>query len=124
MRYSRYFDTESEPLLACPCGCGLEPDVNFMVHVTAARARAGIPFIVTSGARCARYNESIGGHPNSAHVAGRALDINRPQSREAMRTVMDALHKIGFAGIEVGTSHIHFDNKYRPAPVYWTGVSK
>lgn len=41
----------------------------------------GAPIIVTSGFRCKKVNEIVGGAPNSQHLKGMAADI-RPKNRQ------------------------------------------
>ncbi|MEO0437895.1 MAG: D-Ala-D-Ala carboxypeptidase family metallohydrolase [Pseudomonadota bacterium] len=61
----------------CPCGCGfdtvdkelLEYDQALSDHFDNRRV------IITSACRCAAYNASVGGGPNSQHLFGRANDI-------------------------------------------------
>lgn len=50
------FFTEYE--FFCPCGCGLgydDMDEDFIFDLKRARARAGVPFILTSTIRCMEY---------------------------------------------------------------------
>ena len=39
------------------------------------RDKLGKPIIVTSGFRCQRLNQAVGGVPNSQHLTGQAVDI-------------------------------------------------
>lgn len=39
------------------------------------RDQLGKPIIVTSGFRCLRLNQAVGGVPNSQHLEGKAVDI-------------------------------------------------
>lgn len=39
------------------------------------RKRIGAPLLVSSGYRCARLNQAIGGSPTSQHIKGEAVDI-------------------------------------------------
>lgn len=64
------FFTESE--MSCRCGCGYLPKHSCMIKLVSLRKLIG-PLQITSGARCASYNRSIGGGP--AHTAGVAADI-------------------------------------------------
>lgn len=55
--------------LQCRCGCGLANfHPGFLYDLQALRDALGRPMILTSAARCARHNVSIGGHPRSLHI--------------------------------------------------------
>ncbi|MBO7046128.1 MAG: peptidase M15 [Prevotella sp.] len=43
------------------------------------RQRFGLPLLVTSGYRCPRLNELVGGVHNSQHMTGEAADIQVPR---------------------------------------------
>ena len=43
------------------------------------RANFSSPITVTSGFRCQRHNANVGGHPNSRHKKGQALDLLIPK---------------------------------------------
>ncbi len=61
---------------ACSDGCGFDSiDAQTLEILEAVRAHFGRPVIVTSGARCREYNESVGGAIRSQHLYGRAADI-------------------------------------------------
>ena len=69
---SKHFDREE---FECSCGCGFDTvDVVLLNALEAIRETCG-PVRVTSGCRCADYNQSIGGAVNSQHKKGRAADI-------------------------------------------------
>jgi len=40
-----------------------------------ARRLFGEPIIVTSGCRCKKHNQNVGGAENSYHLSGKALDM-------------------------------------------------
>ena len=44
-----------------------------------ARSKVNAPIEVTSGYRCLALNEIVGGAPNSAHLAGCAVDFKAPE---------------------------------------------
>ena len=59
------------------------PDVIEVIKNTAyimdeVRTFLGHPVLVTSGYRCPRLNEIVGGSPNSAHMTGHAVDFICP----------------------------------------------
>lgn len=41
------------------------------------------PIVITSGFRCKKLNEMVGGKPNSYHLAGMAADIKTPSVKYA-----------------------------------------
>ena len=55
-----------------------------------ARKKYGHPIIVTSGYRCAKLNDLIGGVKTSRHLTGQAADL-RVESKELGRKLFDAL---------------------------------
>lgn len=62
---SLFTDTE----LKCRCGCGLlKLHRGFRDELVALRMEFGRPMKVTSCCRCAKHNDSVGGHPRSLHV--------------------------------------------------------
>ena len=62
--------------------------------------QTGKDMVITSGARCAKYNKSIGGAPNSAHILGEAFDISTPDSGTrywALRAMIEyGIERIGW----------------------------
>ena len=55
-----------------------------------ARKIYGRPIIVTSGFRCTKLNNLVGGVKNSRHLTGQAADL-RIESKELGRKLFDAL---------------------------------
>jgi len=56
--------------------CGFDTvDADLLSLVTMVREYFNNPVTVTSGCRCAAYNERVGGVPSSQHKLGRAADI-------------------------------------------------
>ena len=83
------------------------------------------PFKVTSGYRCPDYNEQVG-HPTSAHMKGRAVDIacNASQAAVLAREVMTLTH-VGSLGLKqhgpYEGRYAHLDNVQRQhGPVIFT----
>ena len=114
----QYFTIEE---LACPCCGQMGMDDKFMQHIDLLRRNFGKPMPVTSGYRCEKHNEAVGGSPRSAHKLGRALDIDISGLSEA-----DQVRLLGLAyhynikgwGINDKRSHfIHLDNV---RPRLWT----
>lgn len=85
-----------------------------------AREIAGIPFVITSGFRTPEHNARVGGEPNSAHLRGLAADLRCRNSEERF-AIVNALLKVGFNRIGIGSSFIHCDiDPTLPQNVMWT----
>lgn len=103
----RYFQP-SEFACAC-CGENLM-DKGFMGQLDEARHMAGVPYIITSGYRCAKHNAAVGGSPTSSHQHGIAADIAAPDSHSAF-LIVQSLIFTGFKriGWNQGKRFIHVD---------------
>lgn len=109
MQEGRYFKREE---FVCKCGCNsCEMDLDFMVLIIRARAEASIPFVITSGYRCAEHNRNEGGVSNSAHTKGKAVDIAAPTPYHRFH-IIKGLIVAGFTriGINEQRGFIHVDN--------------
>lgn len=75
-----------------------------------ARRIAGVPFVITSGARCVTHNRKVGGTPNSSHIRGLAVDIACPSS-QARFAILKGLYLAGFTriGFNQDKSFFHCD---------------
>lgn len=99
---------------ACKCGCGyndISPEL--VAKLDAAREEAGVPFVVTSGCRCATHNKRVGGvhnetDPNksSSHTKGFAADIAAVGQNRGK--ILAACEKY-FSRRGVGDSYVHVD---------------
>jgi uncharacterized protein YcbK (DUF882 family) len=78
-----------------------------------ARELAGIPFRITSAYRCEAHNKAVGGKPNSAHLRGRAVDIDYTAMQEGY-IILKALLDAGFprVGINYAKTFIHVDDDH------------
>lgn len=84
-----------------------------------AREIAGIPFRITSGTRCEKFNKVVGGASNSAHLRGYAADISAVYSRHRL-AIVKALLQVGFNRIGIYSHHLHSDNDPNAPPdVMW-----
>lgn len=114
---SKHFEQDE---FQCPC-CLLYPVVDyFLVTVLEdVREHFNQPVLVTSGYRCRKRNEEVGGSPNSYHRKGRAADIvvadtaNEEVYHYLVYKYPDTL------GIRCYTSHIHVDTRERPHRYRW-----
>lgn len=106
--------------LCCKCGCGYTiTDKEFLELLDEAREEAGIPFVITSGARCTKHNKEVGGVSDSAHTKGLAVDISFKNSQECFK-IIDSLIGVGFKriGINFDKQFIHCDvDKDKPQKV-------
>lgn len=89
----------------------------------AARDRAGVPFVITSGFRSVGENIAAGGVHDSAHESGLAVDIACSDGDTRFR-MLSACLAVGFQRIGVYDLHIHVDvDETKPLGVVWTGTS-
>ena len=105
----------------CPCGeCEPRPPSSMLKYMlNEARSFAGIPFIITSGVRCARHNRAVGGTMDSEHIDCDAADIAVGSSWERM-VIVSALVVAGFKRIGVAKSFVHAGvSTSKPRPVLW-----
>jgi uncharacterized protein YcbK (DUF882 family) len=117
---TKYF--ENEKMRKCPCGCGFDMTDKALWCFDKARAIAGIPFVLTSGARCPQYNKNIGSVENSAHIQGLAMDISFKNKLDMLK-IINGLAKAGFSriGLNMSEKFIHADiDDSLPTPAYWT----
>lgn len=91
---SRVSDAET----SCRCGCGMNITRQLLIKLNEAREVAAVPFVITSGARCANHNRNVGGTPNSSHLRGLAVDIACPSS-QARFAILKGLYAAGFRRI-------------------------
>ena len=105
------FFTEDE--FKCKCGCGMDVDVKLKNMLNDARASAGVPFVITSGARCPWHNKKVGGVENSSHTKGLSVDIAVKDGVVAFR-IMKSLFDTGFKriGWNQAKRFLHVDIDY------------
>lgn len=74
----KYFKREE---FRCNCGgkyCDgfpAEPSRKLVKLADRIREHYGVPMIVSSGVRCVTHNTNVGGHENSRHMRGLAMDF-------------------------------------------------
>ena len=83
---------------ACRCCGQVHMDRAFLLRLDESRGMAGIPYVITSGYRCAKHNAAVGGSPTSSHLHGIAADIAAPDSHTAF-LMMQSLIFTGFKRI-------------------------
>jgi len=104
------WDFFPEEELKCKCGCGeCDMDEDFMKRLIEARKIADIPFVITSGYRCAHHDSMVSGAGN--HSQGKAVDIKCIRNYNDKRfKIIDALLKAGFVRIGIAQDFIHVDS--------------
>ena len=104
---------------ACQCGCGFDTaDYELVQHLEKLRAHFDRPIKITSGCRCLKHNEAVGGAPNSQHTKGRAADIQVQSVDPAI--VYEAAVQIGFNGTGCYSTFTHCDTRDHKAT--WEGA--
>jgi len=96
----------------CKCGCGLNNmKPMFLWMLQQARTEARVPFIITSGSRCKKHNEAVGGKDHSEHLTGEAADVLAETPFIYFRILKAALD-VGFKRIGLGPNYIHLGGRY------------
>ena len=103
--------------LVCPCGCNeFMLDIHILNKLQQLRDKIKIPIIISSGYRCQRRNEKVGGSVNSGHLVGKAIDFYSPNISTTI--LWEHLERIGINGMghykeSNGFRFIHIDNLLR-----------
>lgn len=110
VRLSWHFTAEE---LRCRCGCGLGDDrlehsPRLLSLLEAIRSRLDRPLHPTSGIRCVAHNRAVGGHPDSPHLRGTAVDLAVADAQERFELVSAAI-RCGCLRIGVAESFVHLD---------------
>ena len=115
----RYFNLKE---FDCNCGCNKNKmDKDFLERLDTAREYAVTPFVISSGYRCSKHNEAVGGLETSSHLKGLAADIHVQGSRQRYKILM-GLIGAGFnrIGINSKRGFIHVDlDTAKPSNVVW-----
>jgi uncharacterized protein YcbK (DUF882 family) len=72
-----------------------------------SRAEWGKPFLITSGFRCQRHNEDIGGANGSKHALGMAIDISIVDLNEVERARLAKVLRAHFDFVKIYPTFIH-----------------
>lgn len=119
LRLSEHFRKDE---MECHCGCGMVPASEFMQWLEGLRKAYGSPMLITSGARCQKHNQAVGGASDSMHVKGLACDV-RISGTQAFK-LMALAHLWGVKGLGVKQHgpdrFIHLDIGPRETPMVWS----
>jgi len=98
---------------------GVEPCPYLVQLLDFARAKAGLPFRITSGIRTPERNAEVGGSAASAHLTGHAVDVYAENSAARFAIIQAALD-VGFTRIGAGRTFVHLDtDTSKPSPAFW-----
>ncbi len=118
---SKYFSlSETE----CKCGCGFDLTPEFKQECDNLREIYGEPLSMSSGARCASYNQKVSTTgPQGPHTTGCAADF--AVSGGKAHKLLGIIMAMGFTGVGIqqkGTARfIHADTlKSAPRPNVWS----
>ena len=102
------FDTEE---FRCSCCKKVKISLKLVDRLETIRQNIGnLPITITDGYRCAKYNDSIGGYPDSPHLTGEGADIKTSLSSIDLALKAEAVKDIR---IGIYPRHLHID--VRPA---------
>ena len=103
---------------ACPC-CGAAPMLPaFIGALDRLRHEVDRPLTISSGYRCARHNEAVGGAPHSLHRDGLAADVAVPRGDGVLRWLIVANATRQALSVGVYGRHIHLDDRPGPAVLF------
>ena len=119
MQLSKYFNTITDPMLLCPCGCVAPEWVianlrEVCKQADKIREMLGVAISVNSGYRCKAYNRKIGGALFSQHCKGTALDLNIVFAYNWALRIWEAAKTIGgIGGVGIYDTFCHIDTRPR-----------
>ncbi|TAN51931.1 MAG: serine/threonine protein kinase [Methylococcaceae bacterium] len=105
---------------ACHCGCGFDDvsmDLVYLLEET--KTHFNSPIHITSGCRCEKQNNKVGGKQNSKHLAGEAADIQIANATPAAVATYFELRFPNSHGIGRYTTWTHID--VRDQKARWNG---
>ena len=97
--------------------CGFDAPKWFKNDVDNARGFAGVPFYLTSAARCPIHNKNEGGSETSTHIEALAVDISYTDTLNMIKIVC-GLKDAGFVrtGVNEKKKFIHADKSLTKPP--------
>lgn len=105
---------------ACKCGCGHDRiDLILVDRLQSLRDFYGEGIEIRSGCRCEIHNRNEGGKEDSAHLSGRAADLEIGNSHARFLILKGAI-MVGFRRIGIGKTFVHLDiDITKPNEVSW-----
>ena len=98
----------------CPCCNQVFMHGDFLISLDDARELADVPFKITSGYRCSKYQKALKergyetAHGISPHQKGVACDISVINDERRWQ-IINALFEVGFTRIGIGSNFVHVD---------------
>lgn len=105
---------------ACKC-CGQNETSEDLIRIVNAIGEDMLTakLDITSGFRCAKHNQEVGGSPTSSHLLGLAADIGCADSTFRFRLVGAAI-RAGVLRIGIGKNFVHVDiDRSKPRRLIW-----
>jgi len=90
---------------ACPRSKDVYVDYELLQCAQKMRDAAGKPVIIRSGYRSLAYNRQIGGHPNSRHMQGQAIDVHVTGYKPEQ--IVKLAQEAGFNSIIIYDTFVH-----------------
>lgn len=115
MNWDKYENFEEDEF-KCPC-CGIvNVSAHFLSKLQLGRDYSRIAYDISSGCRCKKHNEEVGGKLDSAHITSKfrkcmGADIKTRNNHERF-LVLKGLILAGFTRIGIYDKHIHADAKH------------
>lgn len=104
------------------CKCGEDHDfvidMSFIEKLQKTRELYGKKMTITSGHRCAAWNEKQGGAKGSKHLTGEAADILVKTDRER-GALIDAALEAGIRRIGIAKTFVHLDGGAADRVTIW-----
>ncbi len=93
------------------CGHSAPVQPELIYALQALRDQLNLPLSITSGFRCNRHNESVGGADRSFHTLGMAADVACPDGMKAedLAQAAEAIAAFQQGGIGIYPSWVHLD---------------
>ena len=93
------------------CGHSAPVQPELISALQALRNQLNLPLSITSGFRCNRHNESVGGAARSFHTLGMAADVACPDglTAEDLARAAETIPAFQQGGIGIYPSWVHLD---------------
>jgi len=93
------------------CGHSAPVQPELISALQALRNQLNLPLSITSGFRCNRHNESVGGAARSFHTLGMAADVACPEgmTAEDLAQAAEIIPAFQQGGIGIYPSWVHLD---------------